>query len=248
MPIKFSDSKKDNEEYNLPMHNVFNGFAGNIDPNEKPSNSLFKRSTHLKADGNTYKLPGAIGKFLGILSDTDNSITLTGEMGSGKTRFALQLANAYASLGKRVAIFSLEMSPDNYKVIEMKNQYIVSKNQQLVDWAGEVPNGITDVENATADYDVILIDSFGKLTPDPKEFDRLIKTYRNTAWVVLFQKNGKGTIRGGPSVNFDAWINLDTIKGAHYKENYVIATKNRYGEVGIKYNVYSGGIMNNENK
>jgi predicted ATP-dependent serine protease len=205
--------------------------------------SLFKKSNQLRQKGKTYQLPGDIGKFLGRLSETDNSITLTGDMGSGKTRFAFQLINAYASIGLSVGVFCLEMSPDNYKVIEMKNQYILPANQSMVQFAGELPNGIEDIEKAAQSFDVIVIDSWTKTNLPQTEFDRLIKAHRNTAWVVLFQKTSGGKIRGGPAANYDAWVNLDTIKGSHYKENYVVATKNRYGDVGIKFNVYEQKIV-----
>ena len=112
MPFKHSELRSENKDSNSDFIEQLHGIS-DFDNNEEeqaPDNSLFKKATALKQTSKTYQLPGDIGKFLGRLSETDNSITLTGEMGSGKSRFAFQLANAYASIGKRVGIFSLEMS------------------------------------------------------------------------------------------------------------------------------------------
>ena len=91
---------------------------------------------------------------------------------------------------------------------------------------------------------MIIIDSWNKLNVHSSQFDKLRKDFPDTIFIVIFQRTTQGTIRGGTAPLFDAGINLEVVKvDDSFKNNYAVATKNRYGETGLQYNIYSGELM-----
>jgi hypothetical protein len=68
--------------------------------------------------------------------------------------------------------------------------------------------------------------------------------FPDTIFIIIFQRTTQGTIRGGTAPLFDAGINLEVVKvDDTFINNYVVATKNRYGVTGIKYNITQQKII-----
>ena len=189
----------------------------------------------------TFQLPGDLGEMLGQLERFKTAITIDGEQGSGKTRFTYQLANAFASTGMDVGYFSLEMGHKSTVVRDMINEYVSEKNDERVFFKGEVDGGLDEILTYANDFDVIFIDSWDELHATRHDFREMRNNYPDTIFVVIFPVRDDGMIRGGSATLHIADVNLKAVKSktGNFRENYVYATKNRYGLSQRKYNVYA---------
>lgn len=193
---------------------------------------------------NTFQLPGNLGQLLGDLEKFELAITIEGDQGGGKTRFTYQLADAFASIGNDIAIFSLEIGSSSNLITRMKEEYLQPKNQERIFISGQLPDGYKTIEETAKQFDVIIIDSWNKTGLLSQEFDRLRKENPNTIFIVIFQRTTQKTIRGGTAPLFDAGINIEIVKADDsFVNNYAVTTKNRYGITGIKYNIYNRELM-----
>lgn len=195
----------------------------------------------------TFRLPGAIGELLGDLEKFELAITIEGDQGGGKTRFTYQLANAFAEIGNRVAIFTLEIGGKSDLINRMREEYLSPQNRNRISRADRLPDGFKTITSAARSFDVIIIDSWNKTGLPSQDFDKLRKQFPDTIFVVIFQRTTGKTIRGGTAPLFDAGINIEVVKvDDTFKNNYAITTKNRYGITGIKYNIYTKQIQDTQ--
>jgi len=214
---------------------VVNGLSGPV------NDGLFQGINSIDQNTkDTFRLGGAIGELLGDLETYKLAMSLEGDQGAGKTQFAFQLADAFADIGYSVGMFELEIGANSNIVTRFRDKYIHPDNQDKVAIAGEAPNGIDTVREYARKFGVIIIDSWTKLDVDSQEFDKLRNDFEDTIWIVLFQRTSANKIRGGTKPLYDAGINLEVIKADDtFVNNYAVATKNRYGQTGIKYNISS---------
>ena len=186
----------------------------------------------------SFRLKGDLGQFLGDMERFELAMTIEGDQGGGKTRFAYQLADAFSDLGNRVAIFSLEIGRKSDLIRRMREEYLRPANLRNIFIADQLPKGLDTIKEAANDFDVIILDSWNKVGVPSLEFDRLRKAYPNTIFIVIFQRTTQKTIRGGTAPLFDAGINIEVVKvDDTFVNNYAVATKNRYGVTGIRYNI-----------
>ena len=202
-------------------------------------------SISAQVNPNSFRLDGAFGEFLGDLECFELAITIEGNQGSGKTRFTYQLANAFADLGHRIAIFSLEIGRNSDLIRRMKTDYLIPANQSKVFIADTLPEGMNTIRNAAKEFDVVIIDSWNKVGVSSLDFDSLRKQFPNTIFIVIFQRTTQKTIRGGTAPLYDAGINIEVVKvDDSFKNNYAVTTKNRYGVTGIHFGVHSQTVLN----
>ncbi len=194
---------------------------------------------------NSFRLAGDLGVLLGDLERFELALTLEGDQGGGKTRFSYQLTNAFADIGMTVAMFSLEIGRKSDLVRRMREEYLEEENRSDIFITDQLPEGFDTIRKAAKDFDVIIIDSWNKLYVKSSEFDRLRKEFPSTIFIIIFQRTTQGTIRGGTAPLFDSGINLEVVKADDtFMNNYVVATKNRYGVTGIRYNITRQEIIN----
>lgn len=196
---------------------------------------------------NTFRLNGDIGVLLGDIERFELAITIEGDQGGGKTRFTYQLADAFADIEHTVAIFSLEIGRKSDLITRMKKEYLQTGNQSKIFIADQLPEGYKSIEDATKNFDVIIIDSWNKTGLPSQDFDKLRKENPDTIFIVIFQRTTQKTIRGGTAPLFDAGINIEVIKADDtFRNNYAVTSKNRYGITGIKYNIFNKQIIGAE--
>jgi nucleoside-triphosphatase THEP1 len=186
----------------------------------------------------TFKLNGDLGTFLGELETYKLAMSIEGDQGAGKTQLSFQLADGFADLGYSVGIFQLEIGANSNIIKRNREQYLKARNRNRVAIAGEAPNGIDTIREYARKFNVIIIDSWTKLDVESGEFDNLRNDFPETIWIVLFQRTSSNKIRGGTKPLYDAGINLEVVKvDDTFVNNYAVATKNRYGMTGIKFNI-----------
>lgn len=222
---------------------------------EETSNLIMKKKKRLfdsmneideAPSENSFRLAGDLGVLLGDLERFELAITLEGDQGGGKTRFSYQLANGFADIDMKVAMFSLEIGRKSDLVRRMREEYLETENRNNIFITDQLPQGFDTIRKTAKDFDVIIIDSWNKLHVKSSEFDRLRKEYPNTIFIIIFQRTTQGTIRGGTAPLFDSGINLEVVKvGDTFTNNYAVATKNRYGVTGLQYNITQQQITNN---
>ncbi|MTI21125.1 antirestriction protein [Fulvivirga sp. RKSG066] len=228
---------------------VLNGIdtaVSEVPSKPKRKKSLFDSMNEIdeRPSENSFRLAGDLGMLLGDLERFELAITLEGDQGGGKTRFSYQLANAFAVLDMKVAIFSLEIGRKSDLVRRMREEYLEAENRNNIFITDQLPDGFDTIRKAANDFDIIVIDSWNKLHVKSSEFDRLRKEFPNTIFIIIFQRTTQGTIRGGTAPLFDAGINLEVVKvDDTFINNYAVATKNRYGATGIQYNVTQQKII-----
>jgi len=217
-----------------------------VKTSQNKSSTLFSSMNAVSSinESNTFRLKGALGFLLGDIERFELAITIEGDQGGGKTRFTYQLADAFAELGHRLAIFSLEIGRQSDLINRMKSDYLQPKHQHQIFIADQLPEGYKTIEDAANHFDVIIIDSWNKTGLPSGDFDKLRKSNPNTIFIVIFQRTTQKTIRGGTAPLFDAGINIEVVKADDsFKNNYAITSKNRYGITGMKYNIHSKDII-----
>lgn len=223
-----------------PPKSLAKGIFDNIDKIEAP------KVAHPKV-----RLKGELGEFLGDMEKYRLAITLEGDQGGGKTQFAFQLVDAFADLGMNIGVWSIEIGKQSDLIERHKENYIKPKNRQRV-FITDNDQFDTILEYASK-FDVVVLDSFTKVKYqngsyiESQELDRLRNDFPNTIFVPIFQRNSKGTIRGGPTPLFDAGVNIEVVKvDPTFVNNYAFTEKNRYGAGGIKYNISKRKIIKDD--
>jgi archaellum biogenesis ATPase FlaH len=177
----------------------------------------------------TFGLPDELGRFLGDLDRNKLAFALTGESGSGKSYFSYELARLFLDGGFKVKYYSLEEGIG--KLTQEKLViYDIGNEMQLT---GE--GGLKDIRKDAELFDVIVVDSFSKLTSDPKEFENLRSRFPKTIFIIIFQQTTAKTMKGGASIKYNssATINLKKVDG----ERVATMEKGRYGTQGWVYSI-----------
>lgn len=190
------------------------------------------------------QLPGDLGKFLGEIERLQYALLLRGDKGAGKTRLTYQLMNLFASQSYSVATFTLEIMKESDLVRRMMEAYVDPKNRDNISISSEAPKGIDTVREAAKYFDVVVIDSFGKLNCPQTELDRLRNDFPNTFFIIVFQSTTAGTARGGSGAEYDAGAVLQVNNGgmAEFEKNRY-ATNESQGKI---YNVFEQKLIDPE--
>jgi DNA replication protein DnaC len=188
-----------------------------------------------KMEFNTYQLKGELGRFLGELDNNMVAFALTGDSGAGKSYFSYALSKLFLSNGKTVKYYSLEEGIG--KLTKEKLSFFDIGNELKMSATGT----LNDIERDADVFDVIVIDSYSKLTNDPKEFDWLRHAHPKTLFIIIFQKTTAKTIKGGASIMYDssATIDVKKING----ERVAVMMKGRYGTQGWIYSIDNNRII-----
>lgn len=206
-----------------------------------PTDGLFTtadKAAEIKTEKTT-RLPGEIGKFLQDFQPYKYAITLRGPMGGGKTTMCTQMMDAFLDAGYTVGWFSLEQGGLEAKdTVQLIDRNVKEKNRARLAITGESPKGLESVKEYANKFDVVFIDSWQKLRVSQEEFDSLRHEYPNVIWVVIFQENAEGGMRGGNAAGFDGNCILKINKPTGiFKDNYAIAEKNRGNDTAFVYNI-----------
>ena len=182
-------------------------------------------------------LDGELGKFLGKLVRVQCAIALTGDSGAGKTTFSYQLANAFLDKGMRVGYFSLE-SGFTEKMQELLEYYEMDKKKfEAYDTAT-----LEDVLEKSGKYDCVIIDSFKSISSNNKDFERLRKAFPKVYFIVIFQKNAKGTIKGGTDIKFDCSAKID-IKLTKKRHRIAFMEKSRFDAENFVFSIDNNKLL-----
>lgn len=193
-----------------------------------------------KASTEIIPLAGQLGKFIGGFERNRFSVVLRGEKGAGKTRLLCQLINLFAGRNLKSLFLSLEVSPQS-ELFGNYIAYIGKKTLKNVSVSAE--SDLDQLEKYAKQYDVIAIDSWGKLDNlNQSDFGRLIEKYPKVIWLVIFQSTTNGTARGGIMSEYDSSIVIQIEKGG-----FAVCEKNRYNSCDLVYNVFDKKIVKNEN-
>ena len=161
------------------------------------------------------------------------AFALTGDSGAGKSHFSYRLAKLFLDADFKVKYYSLEMGLSG----SVKN--LIEKYEcQEISIVGKAD--IKVIKQDTKSYDVLIIDSFGKLNVKPDVFDRLRHDFPYTIFIFIFQKTNSGGMRGGSSILFDssATIDIELRDG----ERVAVMKKSRYGTQGWEYSITNDEI------
>ena len=194
-----------------------------------------------KPNSEIINLKGDLGKFLGGYEKNCFAIVLRGEKGAGKTRMLCQMINLFANKNLKSLFLSLEVSPQS-ELFGNYISYIDKKNLRNVSVSNE--NSIEKLEEYCKNFDVIAVDSWGKLkNVNQEDFIRLIEKYPKVIWLCIFQSTTNGTARGGIMSEYDSSIVIQVAKGGNAQ-----CEKNRYNTCDKIYNVFTKKILKDANK
>lgn len=213
-------------------------------------NSLAKRK--LQMQGRKFEMYDVLDKhmseFLGDIERKNKEslvLTIAGEQGSGKTRFAFRFMNVLAQKYK-VGHASMEEHPESKVYWDKIDEYMNETALNNID-NPEIKT-ISQLEKLIEENDVIVIDSFPKLRELEKKFgvDKdLRKKYNGKLFLIVFQLTSGGKMRGGTESQFDGDCIFFVEKKANYKDSFVYANKNRYQNRPldeIEFNIFSGQL------
>lgn len=188
-----------------------------------------------KMNFKTFRLPGELGRFLGELDGYKTAFALTGDSGAGKSYFSFSLAKLFLNAGFSIIYYTLEEGQG--KLLQKKlNHYDIGPEMEIAEYGT-----LADVKRDAEVYDVVIVDSFGKLGAKPADFDRLRQEHPNTIFICIFQKRDDGKIRGGSSITFDSSATIDVM--VQDKQRVAIMKKSRHGTIGWVYSIDKGRII-----
>lgn len=184
----------------------------------------------------TFKLPGAIGKFLNEQQQYKLSILLTGDPHAGKTQVAYRLVDAFAEKGFKVGVLDLEQggleSKDTVLTIERN---VRPSNRDKIAVRGELES-FEQLKEFASYFDVIMIDSFMELGIQPQRLAELRNEFPGTIFIIIGQENSKGTTYGGQTSDYIANVVFRVHKvDATFRNNYAEIEKNRGNPIGERY-------------
>ncbi|WP_281990494.1 hypothetical protein [Aquimarina aggregata] len=210
---------------------------------------------HIQKPTDTFKLNTELGTFLGDLERKPVHsvvVTLDAPAGSGKTRVFFQAMQDYASDGKKCLFFTLEEHSQSDLFKKKRDQYISPDNYGRITIIDDV-TCYDQFKKLVALHDVIFVDSFGKLKRLIKSFkleldEHIRKAFDSKLFFLIFQRTSDGSMRGGADAAFDGDVILQVEKPSEdYRENYLIARKNRYNEIPmLKYSIYHQNIIHDD--
>lgn len=142
--------------------------------------------------------------FLGNITREMFFCSITGDAGAGKSEFSFVIAKILAQNKFKILYLSLEMGicAEQQKRLsfwKIQENYFDICERMKIDQLKEV----------APDYDVIIIDSYGKLNADVKEIDQLRQDFPKILFFAIFQKTTAGTMRGGAGTLFDSTMNIN---------------------------------------
>ncbi len=210
---------------------------------------------HIQKPTDTFKLNTELGTFLGDLERKPVHsvvVTLDAPAGSGKTRVFFQAMQDYASDGKKCLFFTLEEHSQSDLFKKKRDQYISPDNYGRITIIDDVTS-YDQFKKLVDLHDVIFVDSFGKLKRLIKSFkleldEHIRKAFDSKLFFLIFQRTSDGSMRGGADAAFDGDVILQVEKpNEDYRENYLIARKNRYNEIPmLKYSIYNQKIIHDD--
>lgn len=197
--------------------------------------SNWQPNTHIKP------LRSDLGAFMGGYERNRYAMVLRGEKGAGKSRLLMQALNLFAWEDLKCLFLSLEMSPESELFGEYL-KYIEGKAKNNV--AISANDSIEQLEEYCKKYDVIAVDSWGKLqNSDQWLLDRLMKKYPHVIWLIIFQSTTAGTARGGLGSEYDGSLVIQVAKGGNAR-----CEKNRYNSTDLVYNVFQQELIQTEDE
>ena len=213
---------------------------------EKMPEGFTMASEGTKKEANTFRLNGELGKLLGDLQRFRLAIVLQGDAHAGKSEMCAQLANGFLDIGLNGGYFDLEQGGLTSKDTQAAfKRNITPENQKRLATTGEAPEGIETIRKNAEKFDFVVIDSFQELDEPTTAFNDLRKDYPNTIWIIIFQQNAKGAIRGGSRPIFDAPLRLKVhCVDDTFVNNYAEVEKNRGNRIGVQYNVSQKKVIN----
>ncbi len=209
-----------------------------IQSNKSKSNGNLTANDILNTEYYTFNLLGEIGQFLGNIDRNRCAIALTGDSGAGKSYFSFELAELFDQSGFSVKYYSLEEGIGNLTKEKLALHHF--SDHFMLTGEGNIDN----IKKDAKDFDVIIIDSFGKLNAKSEDFDRLRTEFPTTIFICIFQKTTNGTMRGGASILFDSSASIDVIKRDN--ERIAVMQKSRYGTANWEYSISQKEIIFND--
>ena len=192
--------------------------------------SNWQPNTHIKP------LRSDLGAFMGGYERNRYAMLIRGEKGAGKSRLLMQALNLFAWEDLNCLFLSLEMSPQS-ELFGTYLEYIEGKAKNKV--AISASDSISQLEEYCKKYDVIAVDSWGKLqNSDQWLLDRLMKKYPHVIWLIIFQSTTAGTARGGLGSEYDGSLVIQVAKGGNAQ-----CEKNRYNSTDLVYNVFEQELI-----
>lgn len=196
----------------------------------------FNASQIRSMDFSSYRIPGELGSFLGELDDNKIAIALTGDTGAGKSYFSFELAKLFVDFGKSVKYFSLEEGIA--KITKNKlDQFGIDRGIVFTD-----TGTLEDIDEDAERFEVIIIDSFGKISNRQQEFDLLRHKHPKTIFIIIFQKTTAKTIKGGAGIKYDSSATINVVAKPN-KERVAIMEKCRYGTQNWVYSITQQRII-----
>ncbi len=189
----------------------------------------------MNMDYDSFQLSGELGRFLGDLERQACAITLIGDSGAGKSYFSFDLALLFDQEEYSVYYFSLEegigeLTKKKLNGKDFSERFTISGKGKLA-----------EVRKAAKDYDVIIIDSFGKIDAKAEDYDKLRMDFPRTIFISIFQKTTTGSVRGGSAIVFDSSAIINVQK--RDEQRVAVMQKSRYGTAGWEYSITDAEII-----
>lgn len=206
-------------------------FGGDIEMNESTGKPKVEPQpvTREKPDFDLIKFSKKFN-FLRVEKKEKGSVfmSLDAPAGAGKTTLLFQIIGDAAKNGNKVLFISLEENPTSALFIEKVNRFWDEESENNIKTLDHVSDK-NELINLCNDYNVIAIDSFGKL-PKGTEVENFRHDVNGAFVIAIFQQTNEGKTRGGSVVGYDADMvgKMKVVGEGADKESWLYFDKMRY--------------------
>lgn len=183
------------------------------------------------ADFQTWKVPGGYGGLLGDVADGFH-LVIWGVPGSGKSTFALGLANALAEVGPTLYVSAEEGAG---ATMQERLRRVGTAKNLFISGAGSVEQARKEI--ADGDFRFVVLDSVDTLRASVEDVELLKQAFPEVGLISIHQATKLGQMRG----SLEYAHNADVI--VRVQEGKAETTKNRYAPLGSVDVAFNGAPL-----
>ncbi|AUC14373.1 hypothetical protein BTO06_04090 [Tenacibaculum sp. SZ-18] len=245
--IKEEETKVQNNNLETTDENISSTPVIDITKNEELSEyekkmqklGYVKATSAPKQASGIYRLPGEIGKFLQNIQPYKELIIIKGNKHSSKSQLAMQIANGFGELNKKVVYIDYEQGGMECKdTIDSLNRNTTPQGKRNILVKGYVEKPLQELKAISQINDVIVADSVTDLKITADQLNELRNQFPEVIWVFISQVKENGRMYGGNKMAHNPTKIIYCHSNKNYEKRFAELEKNRGNSLEVTYNIF----------